>query len=94
MAKDAAQLEISLISGCLVGDYHWFSLKMLQLYLDSAINTGEFLRWFHMPDSAYLTTSECIAATIDPAWDYRDWKPGALDGYGPGALDGYGAASG
>jgi hypothetical protein len=82
MAKDAAQLEISLISGCLVGDYHWFSLKILQLYLDSAINTGEFLRWFHMPNSAYLTTSECIAATIDPAWDYRDWKPGALDGYG------------
>jgi hypothetical protein len=44
------------------------------------INTGDFLRWFHMPNSGYLPTSECIAATIDPGYDYRTWRPGLMDG--------------
>ncbi len=74
------RLDISLISGCLAGDYHWFSMQMLDYYLAGAINTGDFLRWFHMPDSGYLQTSECIASTLDPGYDYRTWRPGPMDG--------------
>ena len=74
-------MDVSYISSCLQGDYHWFSLLILDQYLDHVINTGDFLRWFHMPNSDYLPTSECIASTIDPGYDYRDWRPGVLDGY-------------
>jgi hypothetical protein len=73
-------LDVTLISGCLAGDYHWSSIRILDLYLDGVINTGDFLRWFHMPNSGYLSTSECIAATIDPGYDYRTWQPGLMDG--------------
>jgi len=73
-------LDITLISGCMSGDYHWFSLQILDYYLSGTINTGDFLRWFHMPNSDYLPVSECIASTLDPGYDYRTWQPGPLDG--------------
>jgi len=63
------------------GEYHWYSQQILELYLDQLINTGDFLRWFHMPNSSYLPTSECIANLMDPDYDYRLWRPGVLDGY-------------
>ncbi len=62
------------------GNYHWFSMQILELYLEHTINTGDFLRWFHMPNSNYLPTSECIAGLLDPHYDYRQWHPGILDG--------------
>ncbi len=75
-----AQLDITPVSSCLAGDYHWFSMQILDYYVSGAINTGDFLRWFHMPNSGYLPTSECIAATLDPGYDYRTWRPGPFDG--------------
>ena len=74
-------MESSLIGTCLNGDYHWYSQQILELYLDHIINTGDFLRWFHMPNSSYLPTSECIANLMDPDYDYKLWRPGPLDGY-------------
>lgn len=74
-------MDTTLISVCLSGDYHWYSLEILELYLTKVINTGDFLRWFHMPNSSYLPTSECIANILDPTYDYRTWVPGPLDGF-------------
>ncbi len=74
-------MDSTLISTCMNGDYHWYSQQILELYLDQLINTGDFLRWFHMPNSSYLPTSECIANLMDPDYDYRLWRPGVLDGY-------------
>jgi hypothetical protein len=74
-------MDTSLISSCMNGEYHWYSQHILELYLDHTINTGDFLRWFHMPNSSYIPTSECIAASLDPEYDYREWRPGLLDGY-------------
>ncbi|MGI9514502.1 MAG: hypothetical protein ACR2OL_16515 [Anderseniella sp.] len=74
-------MDTSLISSCLNGEYHWYSRQILELYLDHVINTGDFLRWFHMPNSSYLPTSECIANSLDPNYDYRKWRPGLLDGF-------------
>jgi hypothetical protein len=73
-------MDTGLISSCLSGEYHWYSMRILALYLDHTINTGDFLRWFHMPNSSYLPTSECIANVLDPHYDYRLWRPGILDG--------------
>jgi|GEM_PF-2233739 len=74
-------MDLTLISTCMSGEYHWYSQRILELYLDRVINTGDFLRWFHMPNSSYLPTSECIANLLDPDYDYRLWRPGLLDGY-------------
>ena len=61
-------MDVTLISGCLSGDYHWFSIRILDLYLDGVINTGDFLRWFHMPNSDYIETAQCVVSLYVPAY--------------------------
>ena len=57
------------IAGCLPTRLHPFSKRMLDSYLDGTVDTGEFLRWFHMPNSDYLDAGFCVANVIDPDYD-------------------------
>ncbi len=66
---------------CLPADMHWFSQSILDYYLSGRITTGEFMRWFHMPNSDYLVASQCIVAHLDPGHDPLKFTPGALDGF-------------
>jgi hypothetical protein len=36
----------------------------LEHWLAGDLATAEFLRWFHMPNSAYLPVAECILAVV------------------------------
>lgn len=36
----------------------------LENWLAGELTTAEFLRWFHMPNSAYLPVAECILAVV------------------------------
>lgn len=36
----------------------------LDYWLAGDMATAEFLRWFHMPNSAYLPVAECILAVV------------------------------
>jgi hypothetical protein len=39
---------------------------VLDHYLAGRIDTAEFRRWFHMPNSDYLMLGDCIAQKVDP----------------------------
>ena len=81
-------MGLTEISGCLHGDLHWFSQQILDYYLSGKIPTGDFLRWFHMPNSSYLASGQCIADIMDPDYDYRLFRPGLMDGYLPSCKQG------
>jgi hypothetical protein len=66
---------------CVPDQIHWFSQAILDYYLSGRITTGEFLRWFHMPNSSYLAAGECVVAHLDPNHDPLRYSPGILDGY-------------
>jgi len=66
---------------CLPADIHWFSQTILDYYLSGTITTGEFLRWFHMPNSDYIRAGECIVAQLDPGHNPLKFSPGVLDGF-------------
>jgi hypothetical protein len=68
-------------AACLPDQVHWFSRLVLDYYLSGTITTGEFMRWFHMPNSDYLTVSECIVTQLDPHHDPLVFSPGILDGH-------------
>lgn len=36
----------------------------LEHWLAGEMTTAEFLRWFHMPNSAYLAVAECVLAVV------------------------------
>jgi hypothetical protein len=54
------------IDACLPNRLHGFSRAVLDHYLAGRMSTGEFRRWFHMPNSDYLPVSDCIAQMVDP----------------------------
>jgi hypothetical protein len=56
---------------CVEGRLHPFSAQVLQFYLAGHLSTGEFLRWFHMPNSSYLPLGVCIVSHLAP-----DYVPG------------------
>lgn len=56
------------IEVCLPPRLHSFSRQILDYYLDGRLTTEEFRRWFHMPNSDYLTASDCIAQLVDPSY--------------------------
>jgi hypothetical protein len=66
---------------CVPEHMHWFSQAILDYYVSGRITTGEFLRWFHMPNSSYLAAGECVVAHLDPGHDPLRFSPGILDGY-------------
>lgn len=54
------------IQSCLPPKLHPFSRQVLEFYLMGHMSTGEFRRWFHMPNSDYLMLGDCIAQKVDP----------------------------
>jgi hypothetical protein len=54
------------IEACLPRKLHSFSRQVLDLYLAGRLETAEFRRWFHMPNSDYLMLGDCIAQLVDP----------------------------
>ena len=49
---------------CLPDRLHPVSRMFLEQWLAGEMSTAEFLRWFHMPNSDYLSVAQCILATI------------------------------
>ncbi len=52
------------IISCLPERLHPVSRLFLEYWLEGAMTTSEFLRWFHMPKSAYLPVGKCIVAAL------------------------------
>ena len=51
-------MDRSRINACLPPRLHSFSRKVLDIYLDGRMETAEFRRWFHMPNSDYLMVGD------------------------------------
>ena len=49
---------------CLPQPLHPVSRMFLDYWLAGKIPTAEFLRWFHMPNSDYLTVAQCIVEAV------------------------------
>ncbi len=49
---------------CLPEHLHPVSQMFLEHWLAGDLATAEFLRWFHMPNSAYLPVADCIMAVV------------------------------
>jgi hypothetical protein len=45
---------------CLPDRLHPVSRMFLEQWLVGDLSTAEFLRWFHMPNSAYLEVAQCL----------------------------------
>jgi hypothetical protein len=60
------ELLAAKVEACLPARLHSFSRVILTYYLDGRMNTAEFRRWFHMPNSEYLMIGDCIAQLVDP----------------------------
>jgi hypothetical protein len=52
------------ILACLPDRIHPVSQLFLDQWLDGRMATAEFMRWFHMPNSDYLSVTECILAAV------------------------------
>lgn len=61
-------LEVGLIRQdilvCLPDHLHPVSRMFLEHWLSGELSTAEFLRWFHMPNSTYLSVAECVLAVV------------------------------
>ena len=49
---------------CLPERLHPVSQMFLEHWLAGEMPTSEFLRWFHMPNSDYLSVAQCILAAV------------------------------
>ena len=49
---------------CLPERLHPVSQLFLDRWLSGDMTTAEFLRWFHMPNSSYLSVAECVLAVV------------------------------
>ncbi len=61
-------MELAQHVACIPENLHWFSARILDYYVTGRISTGEFLRWFHMPNSDYIATAQCIVSHYVPAY--------------------------
>jgi hypothetical protein len=68
-------MDRSKIEACLPPKLHGFSRMVLDYYLEGRMTTGEFRRWFHMPNSEYLMLGDCIAQIVDPSYIPEDKLP-------------------
>ena len=55
------------ILACLPERLHPASRMFLEYWLAGKLSTPEFLRWFHMPNSDYLSVAQCILAVVSGA---------------------------
>jgi hypothetical protein len=49
---------------CLPDRLHPVSAKILAAFLEGRLTESDFLWGFHLPNSDYLTVSECIVASL------------------------------
>lgn len=66
---------------CLPASLHPFSAKVFNLYASGLITTGEFLRWFHMPNSDYLPLGVCIVHQVEPRYVPGKLQPEILNAF-------------
>lgn len=52
------------IQSCLPVDLHPVSAMFLRHWLDGNLTTAEFLRFFHMPNSDYLSVAQCLLRAV------------------------------
>lgn len=52
------------VIACLPDRLHPVSQMFLERWLSGDMTTAEFLRWFHMPNSSYLSVAECVLAVV------------------------------
>ena len=52
------------ILSCLPERLHPISQSYLEHWLSGDVATTEFLRWFHMPNSAYRPLTDCVMALV------------------------------
>jgi hypothetical protein len=71
-------MDRATINACLPRKLHSFSRGVLEAYLAGHMPTPEFRRWFHMPNSDYLVTSDCIARIVDPDYTPEDLLPAGV----------------
>ena len=60
---DLASLDPAMLA-CLPERLHPISQLFLGYWLDGTMSTPEFLRWFHMPNSDYLSVAQCLLAVV------------------------------
>lgn len=60
-------MQSVLIQACLPKDLHPVSQTFLEAWLAGDMPTAEFLRWFHMPNSDYLSVAQCLLAAVSGA---------------------------
>ncbi len=53
-----------ILSGCLPRNLHPVSQEFLDAWLAGDMSTAEFLRWFHMPNSDYISVAKCLLAAV------------------------------
>jgi hypothetical protein len=73
MAMDRPAIE-----ACLPPRLHSFSRMVLDSYLEGRMETAEFRRWFHMPNSDYLMLGDCIAQLVDPHYTPENQLPASV----------------
>ncbi len=66
MAPYAAVINADIL-GCLPARLHPVSQMFLNYWLAGDMSTPEFLRWFHMPNSDYISVAQCILAVVSGA---------------------------
>ncbi|HUR43625.1 MAG TPA: hypothetical protein VMZ01_05935 [Aestuariivirga sp.] len=79
-------MDIARIGFCLPSPLHPFSRIVLEMYLAGAMPTTEFRRWFHMPNSSYLSASDCIAQIVDPDYIPEVRLPASITLRGSGSI--------
>jgi len=52
------------LAHCLPDHLHPVSRLFLEHWLTGEFSTAEFLRWFHMPNSAYLEVADCLMKAV------------------------------
>lgn len=67
------------VDACLPPYLHPMSERYLGYFLDGSFTTAEFLRWFHMPNSAYLPVALCVLERLGVEWQPAWPPPRTLD---------------
>ncbi len=52
------------LAHCLPDRLHPVSQMFLEHWLRGDFSTAEFLRWFHMPNSDYISVAECLMRAV------------------------------
>ncbi len=54
----------AMIAHCLPDRLHPVSRMFLEHWLNGDFSTADFLRWFHMPNSDYISVAHCVIRAV------------------------------